>query len=127
MFEKIRSPEAGQKLSKKLYGALAAMKLVEKDHIPEPFYALIEGEPWKFTYDDTHIARCEENPDFSSIVHVTRDESGEINGGASIYGQRDVMDDMEAQGFEVVIEELAEAEANYHLYHPRGNEQAGLN
>ncbi len=127
MSEKFRSPEVGQKLSKKLYGALAAMKLIEKDPVPEPFYAIIDSKPWKFTYDDTHIARCDENPDFSSIVHVTRDETGEINGGAGIYGQPDVMDDMEAQGFEVVNEGLAEAEANYHLYHPRGNEQAGLN
>ena len=95
--------------------------------MPEPYYAIIDGEPKEFKYENTHIARCAENPNYSAIVQTIQDENGHVTGGDCIYDQPEVMDDLEAQGFSVVDEDLAEAKENYHLYHRLGNEQAKLN
>jgi hypothetical protein len=128
MFEKLRSGETAQKAADTFYWAMKMLRLaeVEKVKIPEPYFAIIDGKPYRFSYDDTHVARCAENPEFSAIVHTFDDEKGRPS-GLSIYGQPKTMEDLEGQGFDVVDESLKEAEANYHLYHPRGNEQAQLN
>ncbi|HEX5797415.1 MAG TPA: hypothetical protein VFX86_03415 [Candidatus Saccharimonadales bacterium] len=134
MFERLKPHEDGGRISRTSHELLDRFGFYHKDKDeerrpvpPDPYTVIINGVRWDFKDEDTYLAVCEENPDYSCIVNLIIDEGREIVAGECIYDQPEIVEEMKRLGFGIVDESLVEARRNYNFYQAPGQEQANLN